>query len=63
MIYRTIELYSFIIKIKLVRNVILYNIDIYDQPSRMHRSPFRSRQKLDFWRGGGEGKGTSIYKF
>ena len=41
-----IELYSFIIEIKVVRNVILNNIDLYDQPSRMHRSSFRSRQKI-----------------
>ena len=31
------------IEIKVVRNVILNNIDFYDQLSRMHRSPSRSR--------------------
>ena len=39
-----IKLYSFIIEIKVVRNVILNNIDFHDQPSRMHRFPPRSRQ-------------------
>ena len=39
-------MYSFIIEIKVVRNVILNNIDFHDQPSRMHRSPSRSRQKI-----------------
>ena len=34
------------IEIKVVRNVILNNIDIHDQPSRMHRSPPRSRQNF-----------------
>ena len=32
-------MYSFIIEIKVVRNVILNNIDCDNQPSRMHRSP------------------------
>jgi len=41
-----IELYSFIIQIKVVGNVIQNIIDINDQPSRMHRSPSRSRQKF-----------------
>jgi len=39
-----IELYSFTIGIKVVRNVISNNIDINNQPSRMHRSPSRSHQ-------------------
>ena len=34
------------IEIKVVRNVILNNIDLHDQPSRMHRSPPRSRQNF-----------------
>ena len=34
------------VKIKVVRNVILNNNDLYDQPSRMHRSLLRSRQKI-----------------
>ena len=34
------------IEIKVVRNVILNNIDIYDQPFRIHRSPPRSRQNF-----------------
>ena len=33
------------IEIKVVRNIIL-NINIYDQLSRMHRSPPRSRQNF-----------------
>jgi len=41
-----IKLYSFIIGIKVVRNIILNNIDNHDQPSRMHRSSSRSRQKI-----------------
>ena len=41
-----IELYSFIIEIKVIINVIVNNIDIHDQPSRMHRSPSRSRPKI-----------------
>ena len=41
-----ILLNSFIIEIKVVRNVISNNIDIYDQPSRIHRSPPRSRQNF-----------------
>ena len=36
-----IWLYSFIIEIKVVRNIILNNIDILYQPSRMYRSPPR----------------------
>ena len=40
-----IELYSFLMEIKVVRNVILNKIDFHDQPSRMHRSPSRGRQK------------------
>ena len=39
-------LYSFIIEIKVVRNVILNNIDLHNQPCRMHRSPSSSRQKF-----------------
>ena len=34
------------IGIKFVKNVILNNIDINDQPFRMHRSPPRSRQNF-----------------
>ena len=34
------------IEIKVVRNVILNNIDLHDQPSRMHLSPPRSCQKF-----------------
>ena len=34
------------IEIKVVRNVILNNINLHDQPSRMHCSPSRSRQKF-----------------
>ena len=34
------------IEIKVVRNFILNNIDTHDQPSRMHRSPPRSRQNF-----------------
>ena len=41
-----IELYSFIIEIKVVRNVILNNIDLHDQPSRMHRSPPKESPKF-----------------
>jgi len=32
-------------EIKVVRNVILNNFDLHDQPSRMYCSPPRSRQK------------------
>ena len=32
------------VEIKVVRNIILNNIDFDDQPSRMHGSPPRSRQ-------------------
>ena len=39
-------MYSFIIEIKLLRKVIFNNIYLYDQPSRMDRSPSRSRQKI-----------------
>jgi len=39
-----IELYSFIIEIKVVRHVLLNNIDINYQPSWMHRSPPRIRK-------------------
>ena len=38
-----IELYSFIVGLKVVRNVILNNIDLHDQPFRMHRSPSSCR--------------------
>jgi len=41
-----IKLYSFIMEMKVVRNIILNNIDINGQPSRMHRSSSRSRQKI-----------------
>ena len=34
------------IEIKVVRNVILNNIDLHDQPFRMHRSPSRSPQNF-----------------
>ena len=34
------------IEIKVVKNVILNNIDIHDQPFRMHRSPSRSRENF-----------------
>ena len=34
------------IEIKVVRNLILNNINIHDQLSRMHCSPPRSRQKI-----------------
>ena len=34
------------IEIKVVRNVILNNIDILDQPFRIHCSPSRSRQNF-----------------
>ena len=34
------------IEIKFVKNVILNNIDINDQPFRMHRSPPKSRQNF-----------------
>ena len=34
------------IEIKIVKNVILNKIDLYDQPFRMHRSPPRSRQNF-----------------
>ena len=38
------------IEIKVVRNVILNNIDIHDQPSRLHRSLSRIRQNFpDSW--------------
>ena len=37
--------YIVLIGIKVVRNIILNNMDQNDQPSRMHRSPCRSRQK------------------
>ena len=40
------ELYRFIVGIKVVRNVILNNIDLNDQPSRMHSSSSRSRQTV-----------------
>ena len=33
------------IEMKVVKNVILNNIDFHDQPSRMYRSPPRSRQQ------------------
>ena len=39
-------MYSFIIEIKVVRNVILNNINMQDQPSGMYRSPSRSRQNF-----------------
>ena len=46
----TIELYSFIVRIKVVRNVILNNIDFHDQPSKMHSFPPRNRQNFpDSW--------------
>ena len=32
------------IEVKVVGNVILINIDLHDQPFRMHLSPPRSRQ-------------------
>ena len=38
--------YSFMIEMKVVRNVILNNIDLHDQPFRMHRSPPRCRQNF-----------------
>ena len=41
-----IWLYNFIIGLRVVRNVILNNIGFHDQPSRMHRSPPRSRQNF-----------------
>ena len=41
-----IWLYSFMIEIKVVRNFILNDIDIHDQPSRMHCSPPRSRRNF-----------------
>ena len=34
------------IEIKVVRNVILKNIDLHDQPARMHRSLSRNRQNF-----------------
>ena len=36
-----VKLYMF--EIKVVRNILLNNIDFYDKPSRMYRSPPRSR--------------------
>ena len=41
-----IWLYSFIFGIKVIRNVVLNNIDLHNKSSRMHRSPPRSRQKI-----------------
>ena len=41
-----IDLYSFIIGLKDVRNVILNIIDNHDQTSSMHRSPPSSRQNF-----------------
>ena len=49
--------YSFKVNIKVVRNVILNNIDINDQPFRMHRSPPRSRQNFP------DSKNSKIYTF
>ena len=39
-------IYRFMIEIKVVRNIILNNIDTHNQSSRMHRSPPRSRQNF-----------------
>ena len=41
-------IYSFMIEIKVVRNVILNNVDLHNQLSRMHGSPPRSHQNFSY---------------